>query len=271
LLKNHLMTLSLPWPFPNSELASPISVPRKRSLSVLLRQYETPGVYPTSARVDPTLKRRENEPLRLWDVWKYGAFVATKGNALVPSLARDFRRDDLTLFHLLATMIAGDVVSHSIWGPRKKSWGIQMTILSSFMRDAGRHSSLVDIVSALVFFVSGISNGCAQTTIRLLMSIGGLVPLPSDALVTPVTFRVRKRNLRGILADFDAKETGSRELSGEWVVGKKLWQRLQAEWKATRSTKGKSTPIMIHRPTPKQIKEKERVILYLHGGKKTLL
>jgi hypothetical protein len=98
------------------------------------------------------------------------------------------------------------------------------------------------------------------------MSIGGLVPLPSDALVTPVTFRVRKRNLRGILADFDAKETGSRELSGEWVVGKKLWQRLQAEWKATRDTKERSTPFTTQKPSTKQIRQKERVILYLHGG-----
>jgi hypothetical protein len=72
------MALSLPWPFPHAN-SSPIPIPRKRSLSVLLRQYETPGVYPSSARVDPTLKLRENEPLRLWDVWKYGAFVASKG------------------------------------------------------------------------------------------------------------------------------------------------------------------------------------------------
>lgn len=145
-----------------------------------------------------------------------------------------------------------------------------MTIISSFMRDAGRHSSLVDIVCVLflVFRFRTTSHRLAQTTIRLLMSIGGLVPLPSDALVTPVTFRVRKRNLRGILADFDAKETGSRELSGEWVVGKKLWQRLQAEWKATRDTKERSTPITMQKPTTKQ---KERVILYLHGGRESPL
>lgn len=102
-----------------------------------------------------------------------------------------------------------------------------------------------------------------QATIRMLMSIGGLVPLPSDALVTPVTFRVKKRNLRGILAPFDAVETGSRELSGEWVVGKRTWQRLQAEWKATQA-----------RPTnPDQKtgnKTKEQVILYVHGGTRNL-
>lgn len=46
----------------------------------------------------------------------------------------------------------------------------------------------------------------------MVISLGGLVPLPSDALVTPVTFRVTRRNLRGILVECDAAETGEREL-----------------------------------------------------------
>ena len=71
------------------------------------------------------------------------------------------------------------------------------------------------------------------------MGIGGLVPVPSDALVTPVTFRVQKRALRGILAEFDALEDGSRELSGEWVVGKRTWQRLQREWQHSKRLKEK--------------------------------
>jgi hypothetical protein len=93
------------------------------------------------------------------------------------------------------------------------------------------------------------------------MSIAGLVPLPSDALVTPVSFRVRRRRLRGILAECDSSETGSRELSGEWVVGKKTWQRLQSEWKAARDSSKENTDL------PKHSRKKERVILYIHGGK----
>lgn len=94
------------------------------------------------------------------------------------------------------------------------------------------------------------------------MSIGGLAPLPSDALVTPVTFRVRRRRLRGILAEFDAKETGQRELSGEWVVGKTTWRRLQTEWKAAQMMNGQG-----HKQSPKVGKKTERVVLYIHGGK----
>jgi acetyl esterase/lipase len=92
----------------------------------------------------------------------------------------------------------------------------------------------------------------------MMMSLTGFAPLPSDAIVTPVTFHVRRRNLRGILADFDALETGRRELHGEWVIGRKTWQRLQHEWKRGSRAEGGST-----RPHPKR---KERVILYIHGG-----
>lgn len=93
----------------------------------------------------------------------------------------------------------------------------------------------------------------------MFLGLGGLVPLPPDALVTPVTFRVRKRGLRGILAEFDELEDGTRELSGEWVVTKRLWHRLQAEWKASQS-KSRADPTCPPR------KHNERIILYLHGG-----
>lgn len=101
--------------------------------------------------------------------------------------------------------------------------------------------------------------------IRMLMSISGLVPVPSDALVTPVTFQVQRRGLRGILADFDHLEDGKRELSGEWVVGKRTWRRLQAEWQACRGIGNGSNRCS------RSVKRKERVILYLHGGMSTLL
>lgn len=101
----------------------------------------------------------------------------------------------------------------------------------------------------------------------MLMSIGGLVPLPSDALVTPVTFRVRKRGLRGILAEFDAAGDGTRELSGEWVVGKKTWQRLQAEWKTSQTSKSEPGPDGAFSSLPRSSNKKERVILYIHGGR----
>lgn len=113
-----------------------------------------------------------------------------------------------------------------------------MTLLSAFMRNIAQHSTLANL-----------------PMLRALIQISGLVPLPSDAIVTPVTFRVHRRELRGFLKDVDAKEDGSRILSGEWVVGKRLWQRLQGEWrKAKIDSKGQ-------RQT-----RTARVILFIHGG-----
>ncbi|GLB35806.1 putative steryl acetyl hydrolase [Lyophyllum shimeji] len=186
-----------------------------------LCHYATPGVTPPSARVNPKMKYQPRRPLKIWDYWRYGLVIISK-----------------------ASEITRDIFSHHIWGPRKKSWGIEMTLVSSVMRGAGRHTSLVDIA-----------------TTRMLMSVGGLVPLPSDALVTPVSFRVKKRDLPGILAEFDAAEDGTRELAGEWVVGKKTWQRLQVEWKTTQGQSPADDKTM-----NENLKTKEQVILYIHGG-----
>jgi acetyl esterase/lipase len=101
--------------------------------------------------------------------------------------------------------------------------------------------------------------------LRLLMQIGALVPPPPDALVTPVSFRVRSRQLRGLLAPFDELEDGGaksevptepRELSGEWVVGKALWTRLNKQWLHHKMRNDLSHDHRIP----------ERVVLYLHGG-----
>jgi acetyl esterase/lipase len=103
---------------------------------------------------------------------------------------------------------------------------------------------------------------------RVLINLGGLVPLPADAMVTPVTFRVRRRRLRGILAEFDAAESGTRELQGEWVVGKRLWRRLQNEWRATQGVRPAPGAGFVAAPPPPAAASsgKGRVILFLHGG-----
>ncbi|KAI0692948.1 Alpha/Beta hydrolase protein [Cytidiella melzeri] len=188
----------------------------------LLKHFEAPGVPPPpSSRVgDPTLKQRESQPIRLWHLWRYATFVAWKASGLVAA-----------------------VVSHHMHGPQRKSWGIEMTVLTSIMRDVNRHTHLADL-----------------PMIRMFMSLSGLVPVPSDALVTPVTFTVPRRQLRGILAGFDKAEDGTRELSGEWVVGRRTWERLQTEWQASRRAR-----LGLEKPLRPQ-KRKERVVLFLHGG-----
>jgi hypothetical protein len=129
------------WFFSHSKgVNAPREQPTRRPSTQSLLHYET-GTFPPSSRVDPKAKRVIRRPLRIWDFWKVGAFVASKGAS--PSgryLSRANRVPP-------ATEVTTDVLSHHIWGPRRKSWGIEMTILSSLFRNAGRHSALVDIVS----------------------------------------------------------------------------------------------------------------------------
>lgn len=70
----------LPWPlsalFHTEESSPPAHVV---SPSSLLHHYETPGISPPSSRIGPSFKRQEAQPMRIWDVWKYGAMVAFKG------------------------------------------------------------------------------------------------------------------------------------------------------------------------------------------------
>lgn len=53
----------------------------------------------------------------------------------------------LTTFAVAGDLVSA-VVSHHIRGPPKKSWGIEMTILTCIMRDVNQHSYLADIVSS---------------------------------------------------------------------------------------------------------------------------
>ncbi|CAE6367628.1 unnamed protein product [Rhizoctonia solani] len=241
--------LSLPWPFSTPAASSsctcalncghnsqcPLHSSDKENheaedaIARLLAHYATPsGACPPSARVDPALTAKAGRVgLSVSDLWYFGTFLASK-----------------------ATDLAIDFTLHHTRGPRKKSWGIEMTLISSFMRGVARHTRLADIAM-----------------LRLFMQLGSLVPPPPDALVTPVSFRIRSRELRGLLAPFDQLEYGGaqrskegyqssepRELSGEWVVGKELWTRLNKQWLHERKQHGVG-----HRVP-------ERVILYLHGG-----
>lgn len=86
--------------------------------------------------------------------------------------------------------------------------------------------------------------------LRKILDIGRVLPTPRDGIVTPVSFRVKRRNLRGFLQASDAAEDGSRELTAEWVVNRRLWRKMQEEHRADT-------------PSPKA---PDQVVLYLHGG-----
>ncbi|EIW68552.1 hypothetical protein TREMEDRAFT_71836 [Tremella mesenterica DSM 1558] len=218
----------------------------------------SPSPLPPSSRVNPKLKQRlppktSSSPL-LWTIptWiAFARFATAKGIYILWSL-----------------------VKHALFGPMRKSWGYRMTFITSFMRNVADHTSLADIV-----------------LIRRLISLHALLPLPSDAVVTPITFLVPRhlgdQVARGFLRELDLNETGHRELSGEWVVGTEVWQRLKAERRARSSFRNRVTS----NPTIKDDRGREgregrgevrddpnvdselepnkygeRVIYFLHGG-----
>jgi len=83
-----------------------------------------------------------------------------------------------------------------------------------------------------------------------MSSLGVVFPLPKDGIVTPVSFTVRPRQLRGFLADLDAKEDSTRQLTAEWLVNRRLWRRMQKN----------------HRDGHERSGLREKVVLYIHGG-----
>lgn len=177
------------------------------ALTNLLDQYRGDSV-PETARTDLSAQPKTAEPMTLTKAWQYVPFLLSQGYS-----------------------IGSAVASHAIYGPPKKSWGIEMTIFTRLLRETSAYTQFATVDGMQKFF-----------------ELASFLPVPKDGLITPVTFRVKKRGLKGFLAEADAAEDGNRELTGEWVVGKQTWRRLQAEW---RGGKAKGT---------------ERVILYVHGG-----
>lgn len=117
-------------------------------VSALLPYFASPGIPPPSARVDPTLKiDQPGPPIRLWDIWKYGWLAAGKGTPVQTVRALVTHATSLSSLCSPGLELAADVLSHHIYGPRRKTWGIEMTIVNSLARDASSHSHLFDIVS----------------------------------------------------------------------------------------------------------------------------
>lgn len=128
-------------------------------LSALLPHFASPGIPPPSARVDPTLKvQRLDPPVRLWDIWKYGWLAAGKGVSIRISRALTTYDTCLSLPCPPGLELAMDVLSHHIYGPRRKTWGIEMTIVNSLARDASSHSHLFDIVSKTMVIPIPVEN-----------------------------------------------------------------------------------------------------------------
>jgi hypothetical protein len=257
----------LPLPSLSSSVnLSPYTHPTPTSAS-------TPPPLPARSRMDPAILQNP-APLSLTRLGPRGLIDWAKGNWMGVGKFLGIKGWD----------IGWSLIKYGVWGPPRPSWGIEMTALAAVMRNLSAHSSLADI-----------------TLIRNFISVHHLLPLPPDAIVTPVRFEIKKRpsgeHLRGFLQTLDEQEDGTRQISGEWVVNKSVWRRLRIEAREReverrnrkRTTTGASTNIKpefddstrrkkdstrpkidadVNRENkPKSNKaKKEKVIYYIHGG-----
>jgi len=111
----------------------------RSSLISFLRFYESPGITPPFSRVNTSILQQEYRRKGLLGLWKYAYFLTFKGvHSLLLSLTR--------LIRITGIDITKDVLSHFIYGPRRPSWGLEMTIITSLMRNANQHSHLTNLV-----------------------------------------------------------------------------------------------------------------------------
>lgn len=66
----------------------PIAPSQHKSVINLLRNFDSPGVFPPSARVDRSLKLQQQDPINLWNAWKYPVFAVNKGNLVSSSFGK---------------------------------------------------------------------------------------------------------------------------------------------------------------------------------------
>ncbi|GAA6000318.1 hypothetical protein JCM10207_007958 [Rhodosporidiobolus poonsookiae] len=187
------------------------------------------GALPEKARTNPQVRQRLEQPMTLARMWEYLPFVAKQSTSLTKAF-----------------------VQHHLFGPPKPSWGVELTLFTTFLREVSSYSHLSSLAR-----------------LRSVLELGSLLPAPKDGIVTPISFRVRRRGLRGILAKYDEQETGNREIAGEWVTNKRLWRKMTREWSINKAKEAAapSTPLPSEGGKGKEGGSKDGLVcLYLHGG-----
>ncbi|GAA5952935.1 hypothetical protein JCM21900_001522 [Sporobolomyces salmonicolor] len=202
--------------------------------SALLEPFKA-GQLPEKARTDPSVRMKGEQPMTLARLWEYVPFFARQGTSLTKAF-----------------------VQHHLYGPPKPSWGVELTLFTTFLREVASYSHLSSLAR-----------------LRSVIELGSLLPTPKDGIVTPISFRVKRRNLRGFLADVDAQETGMREITGEWVTNKRLWRKLTREWTLAKGREAaggeqRKEGAAVEKPPNGSAKagdgKQGMVCLYLHGG-----
>ncbi|KAI9490200.1 alpha/beta hydrolase fold-domain-containing protein [Zychaea mexicana] len=149
--------------------------------------------------------------------------------------------------------LATEVWSHFFVQRKKPHWNIQQTVVMAFLQSF-RDQTLTHSLEFWRF---------------MLIAPTWLTPLTSKT--QDGSFRVRRRNLRGILRKMDKSEDGSRMLEVEWMSAGTIWDRCQSvihpgadrkdsEEEASSNYTQQSSALVLRTRSP------EKIVFYLHGG-----
>ncbi|GAA5915425.1 alpha/beta hydrolase [Sporobolomyces salmoneus] len=198
-------------------------------VTTLLEPFKATGKLPEKARTDPSVQMRDlsDQGLSLSRLFEFVPFFVSNGTSLTKAF-----------------------VQHHLYGPPKPSWGVELTLFTTFLREVSNYSHLSSLAR-----------------LRAVVELGSLLPMPKDGIVTPISFKVKKRQLRGFLAGADSKENGKREITGEWVTNKRLWRKMTREWSKSKEEKSTQEEKMASTTGKNEGGGNEgMVVLYLHGG-----
>ncbi|BGP18273.1 hypothetical protein JCM10213_007904 [Rhodosporidiobolus nylandii] len=140
--------------------------------------------------------------------------------------------------------VARTAASYYVYGPPQSTWPLRLTLFTAVARYQSQAAALERQISGKEVDVVKATQATRQRVEAMLTK--DEPEQPKGGAVWETEFEVKKRGLKGVLAEVDAEETGSR--------------KVKAEWTAHRSFLAGSTP-----------SSSDRVLLYTHGGAYTLL
>ncbi|KAI8146648.1 Alpha/Beta hydrolase protein [Fennellomyces sp. T-0311] len=184
--------------------------------------------------------------------------VATT-QAIVPIVVQELYKTALVIPSSVGRL-ASEIYSHLFVQKKKPLWNIQQTVVMAFLQVFRDHT----LTHSLEF--------------HRLMTFAPSLLTPITTKTQDGSFRVRRRNLRGILRECDKEEDGTRMLGCEWLSAGTVWDRCQSIVYPGTDIKGNQDIILDDEEPPRtqpqqqsnalvlRTRSPEKVVLYIHGG-----
>ncbi|GAA5976331.1 hypothetical protein JCM11641_005983 [Rhodosporidiobolus odoratus] len=146
-----------------------------------------------------------------------------------------------TLGKLLPTIFKTSA-SYYLYGPPKTTWPLRLALFTAVARYQSQTAAAERQLSGKPVDALKVTQA-QRDKIEKLMT-GGLPEQPKDGAFWSTEFGIKNRGLKGVLAELDAEESGTRKIRAEWTV---------------------------HRDELSNPTSPDRVLLYTHGGAYTVM